>query len=55
MFAKEVKYPHPQGGWPTTPGGGGYLVYLVDGDVPFFRVSLHQSFLEQGIKVRTFF
>ena len=24
--------------WPVHPGGVGYLVYLPDGDVPFFRV-----------------
>ena len=36
--------------------GGGGLVYLVDEeDVPFFRVSSSPIFLEQGIKVRTFF
>ena len=43
------------------PGGEGYLVYLTDGDVPFFRVSFspifsrtgHQkkaNFLEQVVK-----
>ena len=31
-----------------TPGGRGYLAYLVDG-VPFFRVSFSPVFLEQGI------
>ena len=39
------------------PGGGGYvlhyLVYLSDGDVPFFRVSFSPiSFQEQGINRR---
>ena len=39
----------------TTVPGGGYLVYLSDGDVPFFRVSVRLFFLEQGIKRRQVF
>ena len=30
------------------PGGGGYLVYLPDGDVPFFRVSFSPIFSRTG-------
>ena len=30
------------------PGGGGYLVYLSDGDVPFFRLSFSPIFLRTG-------
>ena len=36
-------------------GGGGYLVYLSDGDVPFFRVSFSPIFLQRGIKRRQIF
>ena len=36
-------------------GGGGYLVYLSYGNVPFFRVSFSPFFLEQGIKRRQIF
>ena len=45
----------PDSAWCISPGGGGYLVYLSDGDVPFFRVSFLQIFLEQGIKRRQIF
>ena len=37
------------------PRGGGYLVYLSDGDVPFFRYRFRPFFLEQGIKIRQIF
>ena len=30
------------------PGGGRYLVYLTDGDVPFFRVSFSPIFSRTG-------
>ena len=30
------------------PGGGGYLVYLSDGGVPFFRVSFSPIFSRTG-------
>ena len=30
------------------PGGGGYLEYLSDGDVPFFRVSFSPIFSRTG-------
>ena len=36
-------------------GGGGYLVYLFEGDVLFFRVSFSPIFLEQGNKRRQVF
>ena len=39
----------------SSPRGGGYLVYLSDGDMPFFRVSFSPIFLEQGIKRRQVF
>ena len=35
--------------------GGGCLVYLSDGYVPFFRVSFSPSLLERDIKRRQFF
>ena len=34
------------------PGGGGYLVYLSDGDVPFFRVSFSPIFSRTGYQRR---
>ena len=45
--------------WTTAPsidlslhswgGGGGYLAYLSDGDMPFFRVTFSPIFSRQGI------
>ena len=56
------KLPHAENFTSLHPGGGGYLVYLSDGDVPFFRVSFSPifsrtgyqkkaNFLEQGEKI----
>ena len=36
-----------QNAW-NTRGGGGYLAYLSDGDVPFFRVSFSPIFSKTG-------
>ena len=36
------------------PGGGGYLVYLSDGDASFLRISFWLIFLERGIERRQF-
>ena len=35
--------------------GGGYSVYLSDGNVPFRRVSFRLFFLEHGIERKQFF
>ena len=37
------------------PGGGGYLVYLSDGDVPFFRVSFLPIFSRTGYQKKANF
>ena len=37
------------------PGGGGYLVYLSDGDVPFFRVSFSPIFSRTGYQKKANF
>ena len=37
------------------PGGGGYLVYLTDGDVPFFRVSFSPIFSRTGYQKKANF
>ena len=37
------------------PGGGGYLVYLSDGDVPFFRVSSSPIFSRTGYQKKAHF
>ena len=39
----------------TKSRGGGYLVYLVDGDVPFFRVSFSQFFSRAGYQSKDVF
>ena len=36
-------------------GGGGYLVYLSDGDVPFFRVSFSPIFSKTGYQKKASF
>ena len=36
-------------------GGGGYLVYLSDGDVPFFRVSFSPIFSRTGYQTKANF
>ena len=36
-------------------GGGGYLVYLSDGDVPFFRVSFSPIFSRTGYQKKASF
>ena len=36
-------------------GGGGYLVYLVDEDAPFFRVSFSPSFYGTGYQSKDVF
>ena len=40
--------------WTKIPGGG-YLVYLFDGDEPFSGYRFRLFFLEQGIKRRQIF
>ena len=35
--------------------GGGYLVYLTDGDVPFFRVSFSPNFSRTGYQKKANF
>ena len=40
---------------PVYPGGGGYLVYLSDGDVPFFRVSFSPIFPRTGYQKKANF
>ena len=37
------------------PGGRGYLVYLSDGDVPFFRVSFSPIFSRTGYQKKVKF
>ena len=39
----------------TMPGGGGYLVYLTGGDVPFFRVSFSPIFSRTGYQKKANF
>ena len=39
----------------TLTPGGGYLIYLTDGDVPFSGYRFRLFFLEQGIKRRQIF
>ena len=39
----------------TETGGGGYLVYLSDGDVPFFRVSFLPFFSRTGYQKKANF
>ena len=44
--------------WKTlciSPGGGGYLVYSSDGDVPFFRVSFSPIFSRTGYQKKANF
>ena len=36
-------------------GGGGYLVYLSDGEVPFFRVSISPTFSRTGYQKKANF
>ena len=40
---------------PGSRGGGGYLVYLTDGDVPFFRVSFSPIFSRTGYQKKANF
>ena len=40
--------------YPVSPGGG-YLVYLSDGDVPFFRVSFSPIFSRTGYQKKASF
>ena len=41
--------------WLGIPGRGGYLVYLSDGDVPFFRVSFSPIFSRTGYQKKASF
>ena len=43
------------GVFPDSAGGGEYLVYLSDGDVPFFRVSFSPIFSRTGYQKRANF
>ena len=40
---------------PNSPGGGGYLVYLSDGDVAFLRVSFSPIFSRTGYQKKAIF
>ena len=48
------KYPDTCGRG-LSPGGGGYLVYLSDGDMAFFRVSFSPTFSRTGYQKKTNF
>ena len=53
MIGRPERFSHSL--WYFHPGGGGYLVYLSDGDVPFFRVSFSPIFSRTGYQKKANF
>ena len=49
----ELSFLHPI--FSSEAGEGGYLAYLFDGDVPFFRISTSPLFSSAGYQIRQVF